>query len=67
MQLKGASERHLILETKGYDPLESKKVEAAERWVNAVNADGRYGLWSYPLLKKPEDVGIVLSGMEEPA
>ena len=31
---------HLILETKGYDPLQEVKCAAAERWVAAVNADG---------------------------
>ena len=38
---------HLILETKGYDPLEDVKAQAAQRWVNAVNADGTYGEWRY--------------------
>ena len=60
VRLKGAPQRYLILETKGYDPLQEKKAEAAQRWVNAVNADGKYGRWSYRLLKKPEDVPAVL-------
>jgi type III restriction enzyme len=47
---------HLILETKGYDPLEEVKTAAAERWVAAVNADGRYGQWRFGVAKKPEDV-----------
>ncbi len=38
---------HLILEPKGYDVLEEVKAQAAERWVAAVNADGRYGEWRY--------------------
>ena len=29
---------------------------AAWRWVAAVNADGRYGSWSYEVAKKVEDV-----------
>lgn len=37
----------LVLETKGYDPLEEVKAQAAQRWVDAVNADGRYGEWRY--------------------
>lgn len=45
----------LILETKGYDPLEQVKSEAAHRWVNAVNADGTYGYWEYRIARKPED------------
>jgi type III restriction enzyme len=44
--------RHLILETKGYDPLEEVKRAAAERWVAAVNADGTQGQWRYALAKQ---------------
>jgi type III restriction enzyme len=47
---------HLILETKGYDPLEDVKRAAAERWVNAVNAEGSYGHWSYAIARDPEEV-----------
>ena len=56
IRLKGSSERYLILETKGYDPLEDVKRAAAERWVAAVNADGKNGKWQYALVKKIEDV-----------
>ncbi|MBI4577060.1 MAG: DEAD/DEAH box helicase family protein [Planctomycetes bacterium] len=48
--------RQLILETKGFDPLEKVKRAAAERWVAAVNADGRYGHWSYGMARRPEEV-----------
>jgi type III restriction enzyme len=48
--------RHLILETKGYDPLEEVKVAAARRWVDAVNADGSFGRWSYAIARNPNDV-----------
>jgi type III restriction enzyme len=47
---------HLILETKGYDPLEEVKRAAAERWVAAVNAEGSYGHWQYALVKRVADV-----------
>lgn len=47
---------HLILETKGYDPLQDVKRAAAERWVAAVNADGRHGQWRYALVKDPAEV-----------
>ncbi len=60
VRLKGTDQRYLILETKGYDPLQEKKAEAAQRWVKAVNADGKYGCWSYRLVKKPEDVPAAL-------
>ena len=38
IRLKTEPPVHLILETKGYDPLEEVKKAAAERWVDAVNA-----------------------------
>lgn len=53
---------HLVLETKGYDPLEEVKRAAAERWVSAVNADGTYGRWRYALVKKITDVDNVVAG-----
>ena len=52
---------HLILEIKGYDPLEDVKRAAAERWVAAVNADGSFGRWRYRLVKNPFDVGPALT------
>ena len=52
--------RHLILEIKGYDPLEEIKTAAAERWINAVNSDSRFGKWQYKLIKKISDVGPYL-------
>jgi type III restriction enzyme len=51
---------HVILETKGYDPLEEVKRAAAERWVKAVNADGRYGRWTYKVARRPEEVRALL-------
>jgi type III restriction enzyme len=51
----------MILETKGYDPLEEVKVHAAERWVAAVNAEGSYGTWVYRLTKKTTDISGILA------
>jgi len=56
IRLKGESVRHLILETKGFDPLAEVKQQAAERWIAAVNADGSYGKWMYAIARKPEEV-----------
>jgi type III restriction enzyme len=54
----------LILETKGqHDLLVDVKKQAAERWVDAVNADGRYGEWRYELVHEMGAVGEVLSGI----
>ncbi len=47
---------HLILETKGFDPLEDVKKAAAERWIKAVNVEGNFGHWQYAIARKPEDV-----------
>jgi type III restriction enzyme len=51
----------LILETKGFDPLEEVKRHAAERWVAAVNSDGAYGAWKYALAKRPTEVPKLIS------
>jgi type III restriction enzyme len=61
VRLKGDAPKYLILETKGYDPLEDVKRAAAERWVAAVNADGTYGMWKYALAHKPTEVIQIIS------
>jgi len=63
IKYKGDGERHLILETKGYDPLEEVKRAAAERWVSAVNAEGSYGHWGYVIARKPTEVSSVISAL----
>ncbi|MFN8495722.1 MAG: DEAD/DEAH box helicase family protein [Caldilineaceae bacterium] len=52
---------HLILETKGFDPLKEIKRAAAERWVTAVNAEGSYGVWRYALAERVTEVGKIIS------
>lgn len=54
---------HLILEVKGYDPLEEVKVAAARRWVVAVNADGTQGVWHFALTKKVSEVNGLISAV----
>jgi len=56
IRLKGEPRVHLILETKGYDPLAHVKAQATQRWVAAVNAEGQYGRWHYAVAYKPEEV-----------
>ncbi len=65
VQLKADPPTHLILETKGYDPLEDVKGAAAERWVAAVNADGSYGRWAYAVAKRPEDAGTCIASVAQ--
>ena len=56
IRLKHERPVHLILETKGYDPLADYKAQAAKRWVDVVNADGTYGYRRYTVARKPEEV-----------
>ncbi|MEO8193138.1 MAG: type III restriction endonuclease subunit R, partial [Gemmatimonadales bacterium] len=68
LKKNGAGPVHLILETKGYDPLREVKESAASRWVNAVNADGRFGVWKFRMANSVADVSYILdegSGVEE--
>ncbi len=56
VRLKDPHHLNLILEVKGFDPVEEVKRNAAERWVAAVNADGSHGRWAYGIIRKPEEV-----------
>ena len=51
---------NLVLKTKGYDPLREVKEAAAARWVNAVNADGRFGNWKFRMANSVADVSYIL-------
>jgi type III restriction enzyme len=51
IRLKTEPVIHLILETKGFDDLAEVKTQAAQRWINAVNADGTYGLWKFAMAR----------------
>ena len=53
-------ESHLILETKGWDPVEDIKTAAAKRWVAAVNAEGSHGKWFYRVAKKMEEIEFII-------
>ena len=66
IRLSTGPQRYLILETKGFDPLAEVKTAAAERWVAAVNADGRFGRWKYAVVRKVEKVGEILAGQQTP-
>jgi type III restriction enzyme len=61
IKLMDQPEETLILETKGYDPLAEAKASAAERWVNAVNADGSYGAWRYEMARSVAAVAEILA------
>lgn len=55
--------RNLILETKGYDELESIKRAAAERWCAAVTAEGSFGAWLYRVAKHPSEARTILDAL----
>lgn len=63
VQLKVDPPAHLILEPKGFDPLAEVKAAAAERWVAAVNADGRHGRWCYRQLRSMPQLRPILGAM----
>jgi hypothetical protein len=60
VRLAGTEPLHLILETKGYDPMKELKAAAAERWVRAVNAEGTKGRWAYRMVSHPSEVPAVV-------
>jgi type III restriction enzyme len=60
VRLKGEPARHLILETKGFDPLEEVKTAAAVRWVSAVNADRVHGRWEYAIVHNVGEIPRLL-------
>ncbi|MEI6343121.1 MAG: type III restriction endonuclease subunit R [Verrucomicrobiota bacterium] len=66
LRLTGNATRHLILETKGFDPLADLKKAAAERWVAAVNDEGSFGHWTYRMARKPEDVVPIIHEVAKP-
>lgn len=39
----------------------NRREMTADRWVKAVNADGRFGTWRYGMARKPADVADILS------
>jgi type III restriction enzyme len=45
--------------------VDEKKRQAAIRWVNAVNNDGRYGRWAYDMITDPSDVPATLKRIVE--
>jgi type III restriction enzyme len=63
VRLSTTSPLNLIIETKGYDDLAEVKSAAAQRWVAAVNADGRFGRWQFTMVRKVHEVRRVLDSI----
>ena len=66
VRLKTEPPTHLIIETKGFDDLAEVKSAAAQRWVAAVNADGRMGSWQYAIARKMDEVRRALDAGQLP-
>ncbi|MFO2421397.1 hypothetical protein QOU51_28185 [Pseudomonas aeruginosa] len=48
----------LIIEVKGqYNDDADLKAKAAQRWVDAVNRGGEFGLWHYLVVQDPTKLG----------
>ena len=60
VRLKTTPATSLIIETKGFDELAEVKAAAAQRWVAAVNADGRFGRWHYEMARQVPRVRAIL-------
>ena len=50
----------LILETKGYDERAEVKEAAAQRWVDAVNAEGSFGTWGFAMTRNPNEIPSII-------
>jgi type III restriction enzyme len=59
------SGQRLVVEIKGQLGDAEVKAAAAHRWCNAVNNDGRFGRWSYHLVRQPPDLMKLLDGLTE--
>jgi type III restriction enzyme len=62
VRLKGGDRPFtLILEVKGRPDEEVEvKAQAAQRWVDAVNAEGSFGRWGYAILRDPRETFAVV-------
>ncbi|MDZ4344603.1 MAG: hypothetical protein U1E51_19450 [Candidatus Binatia bacterium] len=64
--LKTAPPMHLVLETKGFNPLAETKAGATKRWVDAVTADGTYGKWAYAMVRQMSEVNEAVTKAVHP-
>jgi type III restriction enzyme len=65
VRLKGEQPRFLILETKGFDEMADIKTQAAQRWVDAVNAEGSFGTWEFRMVQAIGEVRAVLDSFAD--
>jgi type III restriction enzyme len=65
IRLRAEQANHLILEMKGYDPLEEVKTAAGQRWVAAVNADDTHGRWAYRVAHSVSAIAALLQEAQQ--
>jgi hypothetical protein len=59
--VKLGPERFLLLEGKSRQTSkDDAKMTAAQRWIAAVNTDGRWGEWSYAVVRAKAEVRSVI-------
>ncbi len=58
VRLKGTPALYGVIETKGFDDLAEVKAAAAQRWVDAVNADAQFDRWRYAVARSVSDVRV---------
>jgi len=59
--IKMKNGKMLVLEVKGKDDQKNKtKREYFKEWINAVNSDGRFGVWEFDVSFRPADVKDIL-------
>ena len=52
--------QYIVVEIKGQLGDAEIKAAAAQRWCAAVNNDGRFGTWTYHLVRHPGELGKIL-------
>jgi type III restriction enzyme len=54
---------YLVIETKGHDLFAEAKQQAAVRWCDAVNTDGRWGKWLFRMARSVPDVTYIMEAV----
>lgn len=61
LRCKEGKERKVIIEVKGFETeIDRQKEAAAQRWVRAINHDGRFGEWAFVVCKDPKELPALL-------
>ena len=61
IRLEHKRDEYLILETKGFDPLDEVKKAAGLRWCAAVNAEASFGRWQFKMARTVGEVDQLIA------